>query len=1076
MSTAGYYRYPTINGDNIVFVAEDDLWAVSAQGGLARRLTSNLGEISYPCLSPDGELIAFTGQEEGPPEIYIMPSIGGTAKRLTYLGANSFVANWSPDGEKILFATNAGLPFRRWLALYSIDREGGLPQPSPLGAGRSISYGASGGVVIGRHSTEPARWKRYRGGTAGVIWVDARGSGKFKLLTQLKGNIVNPMWIGNRIFFLSDHQGIGNLYSCMPDGEDLRRHTDHTEYYLRNASTDGKRVIAHAGGELYLYDPESGQERKLEIEFHSPRIQRNRKFVEANRYMESYSLHPKGHSVVITTRGKPFTLGNWEGAVVQHGEPDGVRYRLNQWLNDGKRLLSVSDSNGENAIEIHYTDGSREPERLGKLDIGIPNNIAVSPESDEIVLSNHRFEMVHIDLEKKESRVLDKSKYSSISGMAWSPDGNWLAYGISITNKTTLIRLCKVETGETWDITRPVLRDIGPSFDPEGKYLYFLSYREFNPVYDNLQFDLNFPQGMIPCLIPLQKDLVSPFVAEPRPLAKEDKKEDENKEKESEQEKVTKIDLEGIEDRVIAFPLPEGRYRQIQGIAGKALFTSFQVEGSLGRPPWSDENASPKSSLEMYDFENQKKETIAKGVNSFQIGSDHKTLIYRSGNRLRVMKAGEKSDENKEKGKPGRESGWIDLGRIKVSIDRHKEWKQMYQESWLLQREHFWTPNMSNVDWEMINARYEKLLPRITTRSEFSDLIWEMQGELGTSHAYESGGDYRTGPNYAQGFLGADFEYDEEKGSYRIIHIVQGDVWKEGKDSPLNSPGINVREGDELIAVGGRKLSREITPNELLVNQAGREVNLTFATGDEKEPARTVCVKALNNETPARYREWVQNNRAKVHQETNGRVGYVHIPDMGPAGYAEFHRYYLAEVSHDALLVDIRCNGGGNVSQLILEKLARNRIGYCLSRWGEATPYPGDSVFGPIVALNDEFAGSDGDIFSHCFKLMKLGVLVGKRTWGGVIGISTRYSLVDGSRTTQPEYSYWFEDVGWGVENYGTDPHIVVERKPQDYADRKDPQLDRAIKEVMKQLKKNPPEKPDFGGKPDLSLPELPAR
>jgi len=1090
MSIHGYYRYPTIHDDNIVFVAEDDLWSVSAEGGLARRLTSNLGEVSHPCLSPDGEFIAFTGREEGHAEVYVMPKLGASEERLTFLGANSLVANWTPDGKSILFTTNAGLPFQRWSALYSIDREGGLPKPLPIGAGKNISYGPDGGVVIGRNTADPARWKRYRGGMAGVIWIDTDGSGEFCQLIELDGNLASPMWIGERIFFLSDHEGVGNLYSCTPDGEQLRRHTDHLEYYLRNASTDGKRIVAHAGTEIYLYDPESDEERKIEIDFHSPRVQKNRKFVDASKYLESYALHPEGHSVAIVTRGKPFTLGNWEGAVNQHGEPDGVRYSLTQWLNDGKRLITVSDESGEEKFEIHYADASKDPERLDNLDIGMPFELAVSPKAEKLVLSNHRFELMLVDLESKECKLLDKSRYSRIAGFDWSPDGKWVAYGISLTDKTTSIKLCKIETGETWEVTKPVLRDVRPSFDPEGKYLYFLSYREFNPVYDNLHFDLNFPLGMLPCLLCLQNELTSPFVPVPKPLI-EDKKKDENdksnenpddkdkkendSEKKDKQEPI-KIDLEGIEERVVAFPVPEGRYGQIYGIKGKALFTSFPVQGSIGQS-WRNPENKPKSSLEMYSFDEQKKETIVSEVDNFQIGPDNKTLVYRSGNKLRVMKAGEKSDENKAKKGPGRESGWIDFARVKVSVDRESEWKQMYCEAWRLQREHFWRTNMSNVDWELVYERYIKLLPRVTTRSEFSDLIWEMQGELGTSHAYESGGDYRSAPHYAQGFLGADFEYDEEKDAYRITHIVKGDVWAEGKDSPLNAPGINVNVGDELIAIGGRKLNKEITPNELLVNQAGREVNLTFATDDEENPTRIVCVKVIGNETPARYREWVQNNREKVHEQTNGRVGYVHIPDMGPQGYAEFHRYYLAEVCHDALIVDVRCNSGGHVSQLLLEKLARERIGYDLQRWGEPMPYPSDSVLGPIVALNDEFAGSDGDIFSHCFKLMGLGVLIGKRTWGGVIGISPSQRLVDGSTTTQPEYSFWFEDVGWGVENYGTEPDIEVEIKPQDYAEGKDPQLDRAIDEVLKQLEENPPKKPDFSNRPDLSLPkELPPR
>jgi tricorn protease len=380
---------------------------------------------------------------------------------------------------------------------------------------------------------------------------------------------------------------------------------------------------------------------------------------------------------------------------------------------------------------------------------------------------------------------------------------------------------------------------------------------------------------------------------------------------------------------------------------------------------------------------------------------------------------------------------------------------------------------MSKVDWQRVHDRYLPLLDRIGTRSEFSDLMWEMQGELGTSHAYEFGGDYRPPPDYGQGHLGADFEYDAQTGGYRITGVVRGDSWNADADSPLNAPGVNVRPGDVLTAIGGRRLGPDLSPGRLLVNQAGCEVLLTFA--DAKKP-RTVSVKALRGEEAARYRQWVHANRDFVHRETNGRVGYVHVPDMGPRGFAEFHRLYLTEYDRDALIVDVRYNGGGHVSQLLLEKLARRRVGYDLPRWGAPEPYPEYSVLGPIVAVTNESAGSDGDIFSHCFKLMKLGTLIGKRTWGGVIGIGPRSSFVDGGLTTQPEYSFWFKDVGWGVENYGTDPDVEVDISPQDYAAGRDTQLQRAIRLILKQLKENPPQRPDFSRRPDLSLPNLPPR
>jgi tricorn protease len=595
---------------------------------------------------------------------------------------------------------------------------------------------------------------------------------------------------------------------------------------------------------------------------------------------------------------------------------------------------------------------------------------------------------------------------------------------------------------------------------------------------------------MRPYLVTLRKDLPSPFVPVPRAPGEkpEEKKDDADAKKKAKKDekkraKRVRVDLDGIEHRVVAFPVPLGRYGQIAGLeGGRVLFTSFPVEGTLDHT-WFPSEPVAKGTLEMFEFDKQEKQTLLTQVTDFTLSDDGKTILYRSARRLRALKAGEKPDEKLDKEGPGRKGGWLDLGRLKVSVVPLDEWRQMYREAWRLQRDHFWTPDMSKVDWERVHARYLPLLERVGTRAEFSDLMWEMQGELGTSHAYEFGGDYRPQPDYGQGHLGADLAYDAAAGGYRITHVVRGDSWSPDADSPLNAPGINVRPGDILTAIGGRSLGPELPPGRLLVNQAGSEVLLTFFTSeplvatsaDAKKP-RTVSVKALKGEEAARYREWVEGNRERVHRETGGRVGYVHIPDMGPRGFAEFHRLYLTEYDRDALIVDVRYNGGGHVSQLLLEKLARRRVGYDLPRWGTPEPYPEYSVIGPIVAITNESAGSDGDIFSHCFKLMKLGTLIGKRTWGGVIGIGPRSSFVDGGLTTQPEYSFWFKDVGWGVENYGTDPDIEVDIKPQDYAAGRDTQLERAIRLILRQLKETPPERPDFSRRPDLSLPKLPPR
>lgn len=1078
----GYLRFPTISGDMVAFVCDDDLWCVGVDGGRAWRLTAGIAEVSHPRLSPAGSLVAFTGKAEGPGEVYVMPTAGGDARRLTFDGANCETAGWLDDAT-IVYASDAGLPFRADERLYRIGVDGGAAARLPVGAARAFSYGpmgTGGPLVLGRYTRDPARWKRYRGGTAGQLWIDPTGDGTFTpLLLDLASNLAGPCWVGDRVYFLSDHEGVGNVYSVLPDGADPRRHTDHSDYYARNLASDGVRLVYHCAGDLYLLDPARDRAERLDVQIEAAGAQRARRFVDAGEYLHSARLSPDGARLAITTRGKAFSLGAWDGPVVQHGEPEGTRYRLSSWLPSGDRLVTVAaDTEPDEALVVLTADGSEPPRRLGELDLGGIDELTVSPTEARLAVTNHRNELIVVDLtgDQPTAVVGDSSRFGPIADVVFAPDGRWLAYRFPEamadpdTDPRASIKLMHVETGRTAPAVDRVVHDCAPAFDPDGKYLYFIGYREFGPVYDALHFDVSYPRGARPYAIALRPDLPSPFVTEPRAPEAEGAggKDDESKPEKGAAPSPVDIVLDGITRRVVPFPVPEARYKRLLALHGKVVFLSVAADGTL---PWRDLLEGGEGTLECYDFATKKTEKLAEKVSDVQLSADAKTLLFRSGKRLRVLRAGEKAPEGDE---AGRESGWVDLDRVKVSVRPAFEWPQMLREAWRAQRWYYWSADLSGVDWQTVYDRYAPLVERIATRGELSDLMWEMQGELGTSHAYEQGGDYRTGPNYQQGQLGVDYAVDARTGSWRIGRIVEGDPADPKASSPLERPGIGVTVDDEIVAINGLSVGSDASPAARLVNLAGQEVNLTVRSGDGT--TRTVRVEPLGDERPARYREWVERNRRDVHEASAGRLGYIHVPNMLPPGYSEFLRGYLAEYDRDGLVVDVRFNGGGHVSGLVLEKLARRRLGQDYSRWSVPQPYPVESPRGPMVALTNASAGSDGDIVCQGFKMLGLGPLIGDRTWGGVVGYTRHQQLADNSVTTQPGIAFSFDGVSWGVENYGVDPDIEVAYAPQDYAAGRDPQLDKAIEVGLEELEKRPPYAHTPADRPWRGLPTLPPR
>lgn len=1048
-SYKGYFRSPTIFRDQVVFVCEDDLWQTLLTGGPSQRLTNSRGSIVSPLFSPNGQWLACCGRDEGDDDIYIIPSTGGPLQRLTYLNTPMRVVGWSPDGTQIIFWSNHQSTHRTADAeLFTIDMKGGSVQKLPYGPAHFIDFASDQkGILIGRNTAQNFHWKRYRGGICGEIWIKPKGKRQFaQILDTLRGNLVSPLWIGPRLYFVSDHEGIGNLYSCLPDGNDLNQETFQTEFYVRAPSTDGRTLVYHAGGDLFVMDLASKQQKLIDVEWHSPRAQLQRKFFYGDDYIEYASLHPEGHSVALTARGTLFSMPLWEKAVTQHGSNHGIRSRLGQWLPDGRLVTVIDQEKDQEKLAIFPTHPQLEPELILDLPPGRVQSMLSAPVENQIVFTTNQMELFLLDIKSQTTTKLDSSSIREIRDVAFSSEGYWLAYSKHLTLELTSIFLLDLKSKTIHQITQPVRYDFAPAFDPNGQFLYFLSSRTYNPIVDTVQTGMIFARSVKPYLITLQQESFNPFSPIPHAPGKHkngeeektsekdnnvaEKKENKKGKKEDEFSKDLKIDLEGIEHRIIEFPVKAGLYQQIFGLPHKAIFTEFPLTDELEEHE-DDKEEKGTGVLWCYDFEKQELEEQAREVSWMETTASGQTLLYFSENHIRVVEAGHPvPDEHDVGSDPSRKTGWLDLRRVRISVDYPAEWQQMFREAWRLQKEFFWRKDLSGVDWGKIYQRYEPLLKRLGSRAELSDLIWEMHGELGTSHAYEFGGDYHPSPAYRIGRLAVDLEYDRRRKCYLFQRIYQGDVWKTNEHSPLSEPGIQIQEGDCLVAIGGIPVDAQTSPGQLLVNQAGQEVLLSVKAPQKQAKVRHVVVKTLVSDKQARYREWVNANTRFVNEKTEGRVGYLHIPDMHTWGISEFHRGYLSQTDKSGLIIDVRYNAGGMVSPLILEKLSHRHLGYDVPRWGVPEAYPYHTLQGHLFVLANGFTGSDGDMFCQSFKTLKLGKLLGKRTWGGVIGIDHRYHLVDGTVTTQPQYSAWFHDAAWSVENYGVTPDIEVDFPP----------------------------------------------
>lgn len=1101
----GYYRQPTVHGDAIVFNSEGDLWRVPATGGLAARLTSHPANEAWPSFSPDGKWIAFTADYQGNSDVYLMPAEGGEPRRLTFHPTREDVVGWTPDGKGVIFrARRTGNDSLE--QLFTIGVEGGEPKQVPVGRAGMGSYSPDGKRFAFIRNTWFSNWKRYKGGTAPQIWVGDLEKSSFNKITPGPAVHNHPMWVGDRLYYTTEApNGNLNLFSCKPDGGDVTQHSNHADYDARFANTDGKRVVYTVGADVWLYDIGSGQSNKVPITLASDRIRSRPRAEEASKAMERFTLSEDGKRVLIGARGDlwiaPAKPG---GRIVSLTDSSAVRERGASLSPDGKLVACITDETGEQEIKLLDPAGKAPPRILTKLNKGWLFPPVWAPDGKHLAFADLDCHLYLVNVESGEVKQVDQDQIWEIRQYAFSPDGKWLAYVKNAENRTSGVYLYNLADGGRTMVSSGFTADSAPAFDPAGKYLYFLSQRYWNPMLDEVDREFVTIRSTKVCMAILAKDGKSPFL--PDELLEDEKKDEKEKsdkdddgpatapagekssaddadkngkdEKESKDARdakgekkpkklpEVKVDLEGIQDRVIELPnLKSGNYTGLAAVEGKVFYIDMPVRG-MNEPGEDDDHAGmggPRGGqLMAYSLKDKKAESFIANVSGYSISGDGKKIAWRAGETIKIADTASKPpDDVKEK---------VSINALPLMVTTADEWKQIYQEAWRLQRDFYWASNMVGVDWQQARDKYGYLVPRVGSRGELNDVIGQLIGELGTSHTYIFGGDsnYQPPKPVPIGLLGADVEVDEATGLHRFGRVFRPERWESDIAAPLTMTHANVKDGDYLLAINGRPLAATDSVDERLTNLAGVEVQLTVASKADKSDARDVQIKTLRNDFELRYADLCRRNREYVAEKSSGRIGYFHIPDMGSGGLVAFVEGFYPQFRKEALVVDVRNNHGGFVSQMLLERLGRKALAFGKARRGIVDTYPEVVHLGPKVCLIDQNAGSDGDIFPYNFRNMGLGKLIGKRSWGGVVGIRSDKGFVDAGMSTQPEFAFWDTRGGWTIEGYGVDPDIEVEIRPEDELAGRDPQLDRAVEELLKELNDNPGKLP--------TPPELPTK
>ncbi|MCB0664777.1 MAG: PD40 domain-containing protein [Saprospiraceae bacterium] len=1060
--SARLFRYPDVSSSHITFSYGGDIWIVPIGGGIATKLSSPAGSEIAPKFSPDGSLIAFSGNYDGNVDIYVIPAMGGLPERVTHHGMGDRIQDWYPNGEFLLYTSSMNSGKQRFSQFYRLDKDGGLPEKLPMAYGEFGSLNADATKIAFTDKSRIFRnWKRYRGGMAADIFIFDLKTMESENITNHEANDEMPMWYEDKIYYLSDKgpEKRYNIWYYDTAKKENVQVTEFSDFDIHMPSVGPGNMVFEAGGKMYIMDLENYEPKEVLIEVTSDMVSIKPHKVDAAEYIENINIAPDGNRAIVEARGEIFSLPAEKGVVRNLTRSSATAERYPAWSPNGRYIAYWSDKSGEYELNLRDQKEGNTEKQVTKLGPGFRYNLYWSPDSKKLVYVDQTMTIQMVDAESGMVEKIDRDISLFEGGLQgfhvdWSPDSRWIAYDKSLDNGNSAIFIYDTKEKNARQVTSGFYSDHSGAFDPDGKYLFITTNRNFDPVYSDFDNSWVYPNATGLAAIALRDDVPSPLAPEndtvtietdDEPEAKEDKdKEEKNDSTDKEEDEDIQIDFDGFERRLIMLPPTPGNMGQVAAVAGKVIYQRFPNSGSDGE----------QGSIMLYDLKDQEEKTIMSGVRGYRLSANgKKLLVAQSPSSIGIVDvAPDQKLENK-----------LALNEMELSVDPREEWKQIFNDAWRFERDFFYDKSMHGVDWTGLRTQYGNLIQYAMNRDDVNFIIGELIAELNASHTYRGGGDQESPEHKSVGYLGVDWAVDQ--GQFKVKHIVRGADWDNEVRSPLDMPGVDVSEGDFILAVNGVPLNDYSDPWGAFEGLAGKTVELTVNSKPVFDGARTVVVETMRDETRLRNLAWIEENRRKVDEASGGKIGYIYVPSTGLDGQEELVRQFYGQWNKDGLIVDERFNNGGQIPDRFIELLNRKPLAYWSVRDGKNWQWPPVAHFGTMAMLANGWSGSGGDAFPDYFQKAGLGPVIGTRTWGGLIGISGSPSLIDGGSVTVPTFRMYNPDGTWFKEGYGVDPDIEVKEDPTQLAKGNDTQLQAAIEYVMEQIKKKGPIHPPAPGK-----------